>query len=152
MNQHYEAAVKAVKGLNKQTGALWPSLVLFAVATVQGTDAKPAFKAEEKLASNDAKVKMGENSTYRVQKGIIVAAIAKGIKLVDADGKPRGKTDIEDELKEGKAPKSAIDKFKIAMNTAGALADQLAAHDRIMAAALVQDLLKAVSNGIALAA
>lgn len=160
MNEQFRKAVTAVKTLNTKAGTLYTSLVLFAVSVMpeesrtggQVVDLKPKFKVEETLANAEFKVEMGKNSTYRVVKNLLVNCAAKGIALVDPNGKIKGKTALEDELAGTKVPKAEIDKFKVAMNTASAIGDRLSAHDRIMAAALVQDLLKKVTTGIALAA
>lgn len=156
MNQHYATAAKAVKSLGKAGASLWVSLVMFAMTQqedrveqpVKGTDMKPMFKAAETAASVEHKVKMGENSTYRVAKGVIVQAVSLGVALVDEKGKPRGKTDIEDELKGLKDEKPAIDKFKATMATATALAAKLDAKDTVMAAAMVSDLRKSLLESL----
>lgn len=160
MNEQFRKAVTCVKTLNTKAGSLWGALVAFAVSVMPeehrggGTsiDVKGQFKSEEALATRELKVEMGKNSTYRVAKGVLVGCAAAGIPLLDANGKARGKTELEEALKATKVPKADIDKFKTTMTTAGNIAAGLSAHDRIMAAALVQDLLKQVTAGIALAA
>lgn len=159
LNEHYQQAVDAVKGINKKQGSLWSGLVLFTVEAmalipnVEKPDMKPAFKEAEKIATVEQRVKMGENSTYRVQKGILCSCVSKGVVLVDAKGKPRGKTELEDELAALKVEKSALEKFKVSMNTATAIAGKFTAgSDYITAAGLVSDLLKKLTPHIRAAA
>lgn len=152
MNKHYESAAKAVKSISGKTGSLWENLVHFAVSVDPTDPMKDAFKAQEREASATMKVEMAKNSTYRVQKGLIVNCVAKGISLVDSDGKPKGKTDLEGELAATKVKKSAADRFKIILNSANTVADELSDHECITAAALVNDLLNKVSASIRVAA
>jgi hypothetical protein len=152
MNKNFEIAAKAVKSITGKSVSLWENLVLFAVAMDPTTEPKENFKTEERLARTEVKVEIGKNSTYRVAKGVIVNALAKGVALLDADGKPRGKTDIEDQLKAAKVKKSAADRFKIVMASANTIADELTDAECISAAALANDLLNKVSASIRKAA
>lgn len=161
MNENFKKAASAVKVLKQKATGLFGALVAFAIDVSvngdtqvdKGTDIKPLFVEQEKLAAAEMKVHFGKDapSTYRVVKGLLVACVAAGIQLKDASGKPKGKTALEEELAATKVPKAEIDKFKTAMNTAGAIADKLPAHDRLVAAALVQDLLAKLTVGIELA-
>lgn len=161
MNENFRKAASAVKALKQKASGLYGALGAFVmdiamndgVQVVAGTDIKPAFKEQERLASAEMKVHFGKDapSTYRVVKNLFANAIAKGVSIT-SDGKLRGKTDIEADLAALKVEKSELDKFKVAMNTALAIADKLPAHDRITAATLVQELLNNVAQGIALAA
>lgn len=154
MHTHYEKAAACVKTLNKKGEGLWSHLVLFAVEVgVHGHDVlKDNFKEQEKLATVEAKVEMGKNSTYKVAKSVLVRACEYGVAIVDASGKPRGKTDIEKELEAHKTKKPAPDRFKIVMNSASTIADELTAHECITATALVQDLLNKLAPRIKVAA
>lgn len=159
LNEHYQQAVNAVKSIDKGVKAMWPGLVLFTVEAmrlipnVKTPDMKPAFKAAEKQATVEAKVRMNENSTYRVQKGLLCNCVSKGITIVDGAGKPRGKTELEDELAALKDEKSPLDKFKTSMNTANALADKFTTMpEYLSAASLVNDLMKKLTPHIKAAA
>jgi len=150
MNQHFQGAVKAVKSLGKAGASLWSSLVMFAMTLQDGdpvqpdvnTDMKGAFKKAELVASIESKVAMAENSTYRAAKSVITNAVAAGILLTDDKGKPRGKTEIEDELKALKEEKTELEKFKSSIATASKIAAKLDAKDIVLAATLANDLFK----------
>jgi acyl-CoA-binding protein len=156
MNEQFKKAAQAVKTINTKGTSMFSLLLMFAVESGategQSVDLKPVFGVQEKLATAELKVEMGKNSTYRVAKGTIIGCAKAGIALLDADGKPKGKTALEEELAETKTPKSELDKFKTSMTTAANLLAKLDARDRITAAALVQDLLNEATKGIALAA
>ena len=152
MNKHFEAAAKAVKSIERKTGSLWENLVHFAVSCDPADPIKDHFKTQEREATVYMKVEMGKNSTYRVQKTLIVNAIAKGVPIVDSDGQPRGKTAVEWDLAALKVKKGAAYRFKIAMSTANNAADELTDGECIAAAALANDLLNKVSARIRVAA
>ncbi|HEY9815113.1 MAG TPA: hypothetical protein V6D20_04805, partial [Candidatus Obscuribacterales bacterium] len=106
---------------------LWNSLVNFCIESGKHSskgvkELKGAFTQEEKAADKDHKVKMGENSTYRVCKSVLTKAAALDISLVDADGKVKGKTAVEQEIAAHAEEKSNYEKFKSSMNTATVLA------------------------------
>lgn len=159
MNDAFKAVAQSVKALNKKGAGLFGLVGAFVLSIMPengfdpGHDLKPVFSNEEKLATVELKVSFGKDapSTYRVVKGLFINCATAGIKLTE-NGKLRGKSDLEAELALGKVPKSEIDKFKSTIATAMAIADKLPAHDRLMAAALVQELLKSTANGLALAA
>jgi hypothetical protein len=160
MNEHFKAAATAVKTLNKKAGGLFVALVLFAVtdreAVAKGMaatfDMKGVFKGEERAADVEMKVKMGENSTYRVVKNLICNCVKAGIPLVNADGKPRGKSELEQELAEGKVPKTEAEKFVVAMTTASNIAKKLDASECLTAAKLVADLMRSFEDRLSLKA
>lgn len=155
MNEQFKTAALAVKSIVKKGEGMWAALLLFAHEMSAGKekpDLKPVFQAEERQASVELKVEMGKNSTYRAAKGTLVAAVKAGIPLVDADGNPRGKTAIENDVKALKEEKSELDKFKTSLNTATSIGAKLNAAERITAAKLVQELLDEMCKGIALAA
>jgi hypothetical protein len=59
--------------------------------------------------------------TYRSAKSVIMSAVKAGVSLVDDKGQRKGKTELEQETKEAKGEKSAIDKFQSAIATATAI-------------------------------
>lgn len=60
-------------------------------------------------------------AAWRSAKSVVLAAVEAGIALVDEKGKPIGKTALEKAIKETRSPKSNVEKFAIAMNTASAV-------------------------------
>lgn len=140
MNGHYEKAVNVVGTLIKKGEGLWGNLVMFTHET-RGVDAngkdlsmdgetiKAVFAANEKVASKDMRTDMNKNSTYRVAKGILIAAVAADLSLIDSEGKPRGKTDLENELKDMKEKKTPLEKFQSAIASAAKQVDKLDAAD-----------------------
>jgi hypothetical protein len=154
MNENFQKAAAAVKTLNSKGNSMWGALVAFALdASTNGASAlKDNFKIEERLAAATMRVEMGKNSTYKVAKSVIVRATEMGIPLVDKDGKARGKTDVEADIKLGKEEKSASEKFKVAMNTATSIAAKLEAKDIPVAAGLVKELLEKITGALELKA
>jgi hypothetical protein len=160
MNEQFKAAVLAVKSLDKKTGGLWRALVQFictdsepvAKGEAKGTDMKPVFKAAEQTALAEMKVKMADNSTYRVQKNLICNCVKAGIALMDEKGQPRGKSELEAELDETKVPKTELEKFKLAVNTLTNIGKKLDASERLIATALVSDVLKDMTASMELKA
>ena len=55
---------------------------------------------------------------YRSAKSVILSAIKAGICLKDENGKLKGKTALEQEIKEGKEVKSELQKFQSSIDTA----------------------------------
>jgi hypothetical protein len=158
MNANFVKACGVVKRLATGEVKLFPLLLTFVLETCPGTDKgvaldiKKDFKKAERDADSEMKVKMGDNSTYRVAKGVLINSVAAGLALCHADGKPKGKTELENELADLKVPKSEIEKFKAAIGTAEKIGMKLPASDLLIAAALVNELLKEVSVGLKLAA
>jgi hypothetical protein len=163
LNTHFEQAAKAVKSLNTKTNGMYGHLLAFAHEhRTNGADAlRDHFKAQEKLATLHVKVEMGKNSTYKVAKGKLIKAVELGIALVDADGKPIGKTALEEAIKgvEGasaeaedkKAPATPFDQFTLALATASDAAKSIPDTDIAMAAGQVQVLLEALVKRIPVA-
>lgn len=146
MHALFKSAVTTAKSMDKKGTSMWEDLANYSLS-IEGDEANldKQFKAEERLSIVEVKYEMDKNSTYRAIKSVLKKARRLDVKLVDENGKVRGKTDVEKEckaLEDGdKSDKPAIDKFKAVMNTANTLADKLEAKDAVMAAALVQDLL-----------
>jgi len=162
MNGHYEKAVGVVGTLIKKGEGLWGNLVMF-VHETRGVDAngkdlsmdgdtiKSVFTGNEKIASKDMRTDMNKNSTYRVAKGILIAAVAADLSLIDSDGKPRGKTDLENELKDMKEKKSPLEKFQGAIANASKLVDKLDPADHatayLLAKQVADDLAVLIGTG-----
>ena len=159
LNGNYVNATKAVKAIDKKTGGLWTALGLFTVdisyangLPAVGTDIKPAFQSQEKQASVEVSVEMASNSTYRVAKSVLVNCVAAGISIVDGKGKLRGKTELEDELKALKEPKSALEKLTAAMAIVDKQLKLLDAKDMLTAAQLLSSSLESTAVVLKLAA
>jgi hypothetical protein len=162
MNVNYEKAIGVVGTLIKKGEGLWGLLCLFAHDT-RGVDAngkdlkmdgetlKAVFTSNEKVASKDMRTDMNKNSTYRVAKGILIAAVEADLSLVDSDGKPRGKTDLENELKDLKEKKSHLEKFQSAIASAAKQVDKLDPADLptayLLAKQVADDLAALIGTG-----
>jgi hypothetical protein len=159
MNPNYEKAVVATNALNKKASGLYGNLGAFVLDVAyangipaKGTDIKPLFKNEEQAAEAIMKIKMGENSTYRVIKNLFANCVMGGVNLQDGKGRLRGKSDLESELAALKEPKTAMEKFATAITTATKASDGLSASERLTAAKLASDLLDALANQLKMAA
>src|SRR5262245_5640845 len=78
-------------------GSLWHQLVTLA-ANADG-DLGKLFAQRERKAGAEARAAINQRSTYRVQKNLLLRCAAAGVPLLDARGRPRGKTAIEKELR-----------------------------------------------------
>lgn len=146
---HFNKAAETVGLLNKKGDGLWGSLALAVHEWRVGLVDNPAcpdpteeackemFKEEEKRLNREKLVAMDKNSTYRVCKSVLIGAVKHNIPLVDADGKPRGKTDVEAAVKEEKAGKSPADKFKAAMSAATKAVDAMEKQEELETAYLL---------------
>ncbi len=157
MNPNFKQAVTAAKTIESRSGGLWTALVLFAGDVLKNNmgvacDISADFKKEEQQASTEMRYEVTKNSTYRSNKCVIVNAVEAGVSLFDSKGKPRGKTEVEKELKEGKEKKPAMSRFQTVLKSADTIADELLDSDCILAAALVQALLDKVAVRIRKAA
>lgn len=151
MNKHYLEAVGSVASLIKKGEGLWAQLVRFShemrtndTPCKDGEAMKASFLTEEKAASKEQKVDMGKNSTYRVIKGILVKAAEYNVELMDAKGKPRGKTDIERELADlvPKNTKTPLEKLQASIAAASKQVDEIEDTDLAAATACVEVLYK----------
>ena len=159
MNQHYEKAVAVTKQIEGKATGLWGHLCLFvgdvlATSTDTALDMKKIFKDAEKQATAEKKVDMGKNSTYRVQKGLLIKAVELGIPVC-VDGKPVGKTHIEKLIKDEAVPaekKPAYERFQSLANSISSVADELPEHDVILATGVLQQVMNKLTPRIKLAA
>lgn len=157
LNPLFKPIAEAVKTMNRKGAGIYGGAIAFAheqfnKGAATDVQMKGVFKEQEKVASAELRVKMGENSTYRVVKGLLIAARKAGISYVKPDGDFKGKTELEAELALLSPEKSALDKFKALMNSANAVADNLTDLEAITASALVNDLLTKVAAKIKAAA
>ena len=150
LNQHIKDAAMAVKSITSKSNGLWGSLATFVHEhSSQDADAlKAIFKAQEAACVSELKVKLGENSTYRVVKSVLVKARLLSIALVDDDGKLRGKTDIEDAIKAAlyKEPATAYERYTDAVVKAQKQVEKLTAQEVVAAAAVASELLSALEK------
>lgn len=154
MHINYELIGKSVKGINKKAAGIFGLLIAFTIEHASnGHEAvREQVKQQEKLVTETLKVKLNENSTYKVAKNLLCNCVEAGIPLRDANGDPKGKTQLEDELAATKTPKSELEKFQSTMSTASSIADKLSDHECITAAALANNLLDSVAVRIKAAA
>jgi hypothetical protein len=143
MNENFKKVASAAKAITGKSGTLWFAMVSFQqdFHKLNAEQLKEAIKGQEKEANAELRMKIGENSTYRVVKGVVIKAVELGIALVRKDGKAKGKTEVEKEIKEAVGDKSPADKFKSTMNTATLIEAKLDVNDVAVAAGLVKDLL-----------
>lgn len=77
------------------------------------------FKSENNLKTMPGK--------YRSAKSVICKALDKGVELLDSDGYPRGKSDVERECKEPKTSRTPLDRctgaIYVLKNNIGQLTD-----------------------------
>lgn len=157
LNAHFKTAAAECKAIDKRENNMYQALATFCIegmspCPVAGTDWKPFFKKQEQLALAEERVKMGEKSTYRVIKSTLCQCAALGIALVDSDGKIRSKSELDDSIKAYKVEKSAFDQFKTSIEAATKQVDNMTESERILGAALVDDLLKSMSKQLRLVA
>jgi hypothetical protein len=150
MNVNFETVAKAAKTINGKAGGLWHAMVLFQqdYASLDKDQLKVTIKGQEQEANAALRIKIGENSTYRVVKGVILSAVELGISLINKHGKVRGKTEVEADIKEVKGEKSAVDKFKSTLSTANSIADKLLTGDLPVSAGLVKELFDKLADRI----
>lgn len=137
LNANYLAAAKAVKTIDSKGKGLWNALLAFTKDFYHlAPDAlKDAFKQQEDAANNQLKVQMGKNSTYKVAKGKLLKAHTLGISLVDAKGKAKGKTAIEEEIKAiegGKASASEPSEPEVTLTPSQQFAELVMAAERLI--------------------
>lgn len=100
LNASIIAAVAAAKSVEASSGKVWNGIAEFAINEGLNEDtAKDAFKEQENLYMEKHKVQPSTYSTYRSAKSVCMNALKNNIDLVDAEGKPRGKTEIEKAIK-----------------------------------------------------
>ena len=165
LNANYPTAAKAVKAIDSKGKGLWNALHSFAqeIASLGVESVREKFKEQEKLAADHVKVAMTKNSTYKVAKGKLIKAIELGISLVDAKGKPKGKTAIEEEIKaldggkggaeepeEEKSNLTPAQQFAELVLAAGRLVPTLQDADIQTAASMVSDLYGQVASRLPL--
>lgn len=116
LNEQFAVAVKAVKAIDSKGKGLFNALrdYVMAMGVVGIEEMRGYFKAQEQLATTLMKVNMTQNSTYKVAKGKLLKAIELGVSLTDSNGKPLGKTALEDAIKAASpAPTPASTPFPV---------------------------------------
>jgi hypothetical protein len=86
-------------------------MVLYVCVDVRPADEevmKGQFKAQEAKATAGG-VSLSELGSYRSAKSVILKAIELEVPLLAADGKPRGKTEVEADIKALKTPETPIE-------------------------------------------
>lgn len=156
LNENFRKAAASVKAIMAKGKGMWAALSAFAVEyQTNGAEAlREQFKAQEKLANSEFKLEIQKNSTYKVAKGKLIKAVELGIPLVDAKGKPMGKTALEEAIKVAEGPKPTEPKvvltpaleFAELVMAASKTADTLAVTDMTTACSMVSDLYKKLAD------
>jgi hypothetical protein len=84
-------------------GSMWHELVVFiaqaAKSKQEPVDVMRLLGQREKQLKPHVRKQLGQRSTYRVQKYLLAKCVAAGIPLLRPNGQPRGKTELEQELR-----------------------------------------------------
>ena len=80
-------------------GSLWHEMMGLALHVQQGEELRKMLERRERKASAEVRAHINRSSTYRVQKNLLVRCLDAGIPLLGQDGKPKGKTALEAELR-----------------------------------------------------
>lgn len=121
----------------KKQGNGYGKLIQFAAECINGIeDTKKAEVLKNTLQAAEGEYKIGMKvermpAAYRSAKSVIVTAVSMSICLTDAEGKYKGKTELEKEIKEAKPGKPEFEKFKASMNTATLIFGKLDALDDV---------------------
>lgn len=125
INAQFKTAVTALVANVKSGNNFWNSIALFANEHY-GKGLEEAFRINEIDAESSIKglagIRLQTLGAYRSAKSVIRSANKLNIKVV-VDGKVRGKTEVEQDIKSQKQDKPALDKFRTSMTTATTLAD-----------------------------
>ena len=95
------------------------------IAQEEGKDVLKNFWAT--FIEDDYKAEAGVSKmpgAYRSAKTVINKALAAGVELLDSDGNPRGKSEIEKETREAQPEKSNVDKLLTCLTTVSNLLDK----------------------------
>lgn len=127
----FEAAFKASRNVDKEGGKVWDGVVKFAQTSklmfmVDEKHRKARFEEEEERVETAHKQSPKEFGAYRTAKSVCLSAIKYKVALFDGEGKVRGKTAVEKDLKAAKASeKPAIDKWQATFNSLNSLTNDL---------------------------
>ena len=84
-------------------GSLWHLLVTFTAAAVAkqpgSLDLPALFREQEKQLPKRVRAQINRRSTFRVQKHLLARCVKRGIPLLRPNGQPKGKTQLERELR-----------------------------------------------------
>lgn len=151
VNQHLKAAVSAVRSLDSKSNSLWKSLALFAYdyRHQNHEQLKDTFRQQQRLVEVETRVDLNANSTFRVQKGLLVQAREFGVSIIDSDGKPRSKSDVQADVTAAKGEGGAKDPttvFAERLASAAKASEKLTDADCVAAAAQVLTLLQSLEK------
>lgn len=136
---YFDKAADAAVSMQKKGTGMFGNLVMFVSekaethCVVHKDDLAAMFKEREAIYQKEHKnaPSLGSVGAYRSAKSVLLSAVEYSIPIKEINGKPRGKTDIEKDIKDAKAPKPDIEKFYTAMSTASNVADKLHTHTDI---------------------
>ena len=135
-------AIKAGVKANKAQMGVWNALVLALAPSGYEHDAAVELAKQGEKAYKDSAPKDAEiPSTYRSAKSVALAALKNSVSLVTDSGLPRGKSEVEADIKTAKGDKSAIDKVRATLNTLASLLDKCSDAERAEAKPLIVTLM-----------
>lgn len=148
MHKNFEAIAIAAKGIETKGTGLFGMLIGFAIEMLNMADVKAGgvealtmlVKDQERMAGMEKGIKLGSNSTYKSAKSVILNAVEAELSLTNVKGKPKGKTELQDELAALKVPSTPAEKFRKALENALKLVEKLDKADVVTAASLSNDL------------
>lgn len=153
----FKQVVKEAQASVKTSTGLWNTMVMFVHdqlsdqfkagkdETPQGKGLKEAFKENEERVKVEDKVALNTIGAYRSTKSVISAACRYGVSIT-ANGKARGKTDVEKEidlLREPEAPIKTIERsFKAIMGKCDKVTDHIEVRAMYATAAQCMEMVK----------
>jgi hypothetical protein len=113
---------------------------------IDGVSVSPSQR-KVRIRGKECPIKHEEMPTaYRSAKTTLRKALELDIQLLDAEGYPRGKTELTNEIKEAASNKTAMEKFLGTIGTASKIANDLEVTDINQALVLVDTLRKQVAD------
>lgn len=144
-DKNFLTAANAAMVVQQKGDSLYKYLALYAAPFIAApaVNVRPmleaGFKSQEMAFYETTKNRVGKLAAYRSNKSVLLAAAEYGIVLLDGDGKVKGKTAVEKEIKEAKGEKTPMEKFKVVMGTLATVADKLVMEGDLGEAALLTD-------------
>ena len=148
----FEIVANAAVAIQNKGTSLWANMAGFIGTYVAGQEVTPevddvkAMLLDEELLfgkSNPKAPALKNIGAYRSAKSVALKALEVGVCLLYEKGKPKGKTQVENEIKElaNESVKTPLDKFRSTMNTATAIGDKLLTEMELLSALqLVKEL------------
>jgi len=163
MDYSFVVVANAAVAMQKKGVSLWANMAGFVGTFVASQETKPHVDdvkdmlLDEELTYGKANPKAPVLKTvvaYRTSKSVALKAVEVGVSLLDDKGKPKGKTQVEQEVKAmlNEGVKTPLDKFRGTMTTANSLGDKLLTEmEYLSALQLVKELNEKLLAGYAIA-